>query len=81
MIHLKHYQYSQEHTITGDFNVVSKLAGLSLNLYTIVEKFLKVCSVEDAIRSRLGVVDNELVLNSRCFGSSGLGLEVENNTV
>lgn len=46
-----------------------------------MKELLKVRAVEDAIGSWLGVVDNELVLNGGGFGSSGLGLEKENDAV
>jgi hypothetical protein len=76
MIHLGLQVNPFEHTFTGDFDVFSKLAGLSFDLYAVMKKFLKVRAIEDTIGSRLGVINSELVLNSGSFGGGGLGLEI-----
>jgi len=46
-----------------------------------VEELLEVRAVKDTIGSWLRIVDDELVLNSRGFGSGSLGLEGKNDSV
>lgn len=40
-------------TIADNFDVVTELTSLSFDLDTIVQKLLKISTVEDAVRSRL----------------------------
>jgi len=40
-----------------------------------MEVFLKVSTIENTVRSGLRVVNDEFVLDSRSFGSSGFGLK------
>lgn len=63
------------HTITNDFDMVAELAGLALNLDSIMQVLLKVGPVEDTVTCGLRVVDNEFMLSSRGFSGGGLGLE------
>jgi hypothetical protein len=46
-----------------------------------VEELLKIRTVENTVCSWLGIVNDELVLNSRGFGNGGLGLKKRNNPV
>lgn len=58
-----------------DFDIVSELTSLTIDLDTVVEEFLEGSTIEEAIAGRLRVVDDELMLSSRDFGSSGLDLD------
>lgn len=66
-----------QRTITGDLDIVPKLPSLSLHLDAVMKELLEVRTVKDTIGSWLGVIDNELMLSSRGFGSGGLGLEIQ----
>ena len=57
-----------------DLDAVTELAGLALDLNTVMEVLFESGTVEDTVAGRARVVDNELVLSSG-FTSSGLGLE------
>jgi len=48
--------------IAYDLDVVSELAGFTLDLDAIVQEFFKVCTVKDLFFGGQGVVDNKLVL-------------------
>ena len=61
-------------TLAGDLHVLAELAGLALDLNTVMEVLFESGTVEDTVAGRARVVDNELVLSSS-FTSSGLGLE------
>lgn len=61
-------------TLTGDLNVLTKLAGLAIDLDAIVEKLLKGGAVEDTIGRGARVVDGELVLGSSRLSGGGLYL-------
>lgn len=58
-----------------DLDVVSELTSLTIDLDTVVEEFLEGSTVEEAIAGGLRVVDDELMLSSGDFGSSGLDLD------
>jgi len=61
-------------SIANNFDVLSKLASLTIDFDSIVQELLKVCAVKNTICSRLGVVDNEFVLGGRCLvAGRGLG--------
>lgn len=66
-------------TVPGNFDVVTKLASLTIDLDTVVEELLKGSTVEEAIAGGFRVVDDELMLSSRDFGSSGLDLHSRKN--
>ena len=56
-----------------DLDAVTELAGLALDLNTVMEVLFESGTVEDTVAGRARVVDNELVLSSS-LSSSGLGL-------
>ena len=55
-------------TITDDLDVLAELSSFTLDLDTVMEEFLKVSSVEDAVRSRLREVNGEFVLCGSTLG-------------
>lgn len=57
-----------------DFDAFTELAGLALDLDTVMKVLFESSTVEDTVVGRARVVDNELVLSSS-FTSSGLGLK------
>ena len=60
-------------TLAGDLDTVTELAGLALDLDTVMKVLLESGTVEDTITRREVVVDNEFVLGSG-LSSSGLNL-------
>ena len=60
-------------TIAVNFDVVTKLTGLSVDLDAVVEVLLEGSAVEERVRSRLAVVERELALGVN-LGGGGLGL-------
>ena len=63
-----------------DLDAVTELAGLALDLNTVMEVLFESGTVEDTVAGRARVVDNELVLSSSVLSSSGLGLEQTDET-
>ena len=68
-------------TIAVNFDIVTKLTSLGLDLDAIVQEFLKRSTVEETIARRARVVNDKLVLRSRNFGGSGFGLHILRYTV
>ena len=66
-----------ERTITVNLDALPELAGLAIDLDTVVQELLESRTVEDTVASRLGVVDDELVLSSSRLSGGGLGLHGE----
>ena len=60
--------------IADNLDVLAKLADLALDLDAVVQELFKVCAIEDTVRGRLRVVDDELVLGGGLLGG-GSGLE------
>ena len=60
-----------------NLDVVTELTSLSIDLDTVVQELLERRSVKDTVTSGTGVVNDKLVLSSRGFSSSGLGLTVK----
>jgi len=60
--------------ITDDLDVVTKLAGLALDLDAVVEELFEVCAVKDTVRGGLRVVNDKLVLLSSRLVGGDLGL-------
>ena len=58
-----------------DLDAVTELAGLALDLDTVMEVLFESGTVEDTVAGRARVVDNELVLSSSRFSGGGLGLK------
>ena len=61
------------HTIPVDLDVITELAGLTIDLNAVVEELLERRAVEDTIARGTRVVDDELVLSGGLSGS-GFGL-------
>ena len=57
-----------------DLDAVTELAGLALDLNTVMEVLFESGTVEDTVAGRARVVDNELVLSSSRLSGGGLGL-------
>ena len=61
-------------TIPVDLDVITELAGLTIDLNAVVEELLERRAVEDTVVRGTGVVNDELVLGSSLSSGSGLGL-------
>lgn len=70
----EYYDNLNVRTVTGDLHIVAELSSLALDLDAIVQELLEVCTVKDAICSRLREVDDEFVLDSRSFSGGSLDL-------
>ena len=57
-----------------DLDAVTELAGLALDLNTVMEVLFESGTIEDTVAGRARVVDNELVLSSSSLSSGGFGL-------
>lgn len=66
-------------TVTGDLHTFAQLAGLAIDLDTVVEELFEIRSVENTISSRLRVVNDEFVLCSNSLSGGGLGLVKRRN--
>ena len=56
-------------------HIITQLANLAFNLYTIVEVLFEIGAIKNTVSRRLGEVDDEFVLHRGTFSSGGLGLE------
>lgn len=56
-----------------NFDVLSKLTSLAIDLDAVVKELLEGSTIEKTVARRPRVIDNELVLSTN-FGSGGLGL-------
>lgn len=72
---------TKKHTVPNNLDIFAKLARLAFDLNTVVEEFFKIRAVEDAIGSRLRVVDDEFVLGGGTFGGGSFRLDREDNGV
>jgi hypothetical protein len=71
-----------DRTISGNLNAVAKLAGFAVYLDAIVKELFKVCTIEDTVGCRLGVVNGESVLCDCGLPGRSLGLRLgEKGTV
>ena len=59
-------------TLAGDLHVLTELAGLALDLDTVMEVLLKGSTVKDTVACWARVVDDELVLGGGLRGGLGL---------
>lgn len=60
-----------------NFDVVTKVAGLVVDLDLVVQELFESSTVENTIPSWTGVVDNKLVLSGGSFGGFWLGRETQ----
>jgi len=72
---------TKKHTVPNNLDVLAKLARLAFDLNTVVEEFFKICAVEDAIGSRLRVVDDKFVLGGGTFGGGSFRLDREDKAL
>lgn len=61
-------------TLAGDLDVLTKLAGLAIDLDAVVEELLKGGAIEDTVARGARVVDGELVLGGSRLSGGGLDL-------
>ena len=61
-------------TIPVNLDALAKLTSLAVDLDTVVQELLEPRTVKDTVTGGTGVVNDELVLSSRSFSGSGLGL-------
>jgi hypothetical protein len=61
-------------TITRNFDFVTELTRLVVDLDTIMEEFLVCPPVKDLVICGTRIINDEFVLRSGCFGCGSLGL-------
>ena len=64
----------KKHTLPVDLDALAKLAGLAVDLDTVVQELLEARADKDTVARRARVVNDELVLSSSRLSGGGLGL-------
>lgn len=64
-------------TITVNFDIFTKVSGLVVDLYPVVQEFFKGGAVENTISGRTRIVNNKFMLSGGDFGGFWLRRETQ----